>query len=63
MTRRFLIVADQTLDSPALGMAVEQLVSVEDYMFFVVVPVTPLRDQSSTFPGSAAMGSSPNDRS
>ena len=60
--RRCLIVANQTLDSPSLARAVEQRIRAEDHTFFVVVPATPLKDQTVSFPGSAAMGSSPEDR-
>ena len=60
--RRCLIVANQTLNSPALAEAVKQRIDADEHTFFVVVPATPLKDHVGSFPGSAANGSSPQDR-
>ena len=60
--RRCLIVANQTLDSPALAKAVAERNSAEEHAFFVVVPATPLKYQASSFAGAASMGVSAQDR-
>ena len=44
--RRFLIVANQTLDSRLLADRVEALIHAEESTFFVVAPATPLHDQA-----------------
>ena len=61
--RRCLIVANQTLDSPALAQAVAERVKAEEHTFFVVVPATPLKYQTASFPGASQLGSSPEERS
>ncbi len=55
--RRFLIVANQTLDSTLLADSVKGLIDAEESIFFVVAPATPLHDQV----GYTA-GPSPQDR-
>ena len=60
--RRCLIVANQTLDSPALAQAVAQRISAEEHTFYVVVPATPIKYQTASFAGASAMGASPQDR-
>lgn len=54
--RRFLIVANQTLDSTLLADSVKGLIDAEESIFFVVAPATPLHDQVGYTAGPSPQG-------